>query len=130
MFYFIVDVDEYVSSQVCHFPEFILARRNARRIWFWRYFPLMCTTFCCMFCGGILIEVIQAALPVNFEFIVIISTSDSFCSLKGLNGRMSLCVSGFECRLPADIPYIGESTRFRTRIVAQFQLGTLLSTQT
>ncbi|KAF7782278.1 hypothetical protein Agabi119p4_1654 [Agaricus bisporus var. burnettii] len=46
VFYFIVDVEE-----------------NARRIWFWRYFGLISTTFTCFLCGGILSEFVQAALP-------------------------------------------------------------------
>ncbi|KAF8197850.1 hypothetical protein BJ912DRAFT_46646 [Pholiota molesta] len=46
VFYFIVDVDE-----------------SARRIWFWRHSTLIFTTFTCFFCGGILSEFVQAALP-------------------------------------------------------------------
>ncbi|TFK23944.1 hypothetical protein FA15DRAFT_687694 [Coprinopsis marcescibilis] len=46
VFYFILDVEE-----------------DARRIWFWRYSPLIFTTFVCFFCGGILSEFVQAALP-------------------------------------------------------------------
>jgi len=46
VFYFIIDVEE-----------------QARRIWFWRYSSLIFTTFTCFFCGGILSEFVQAALP-------------------------------------------------------------------
>ncbi|EAU91442.2 hypothetical protein CC1G_01931 [Coprinopsis cinerea okayama7 len=46
VFYFIIDVEE-----------------QARRIWFWRYSSLIFTTVICFFCGGILSEFVQAALP-------------------------------------------------------------------
>ncbi|KAF8904424.1 hypothetical protein CPB84DRAFT_1677317 [Gymnopilus junonius] len=46
IFYFIIDVEE-----------------SARRIWIWRYSGLMFTAFTCTFCGGILSEFVQAALP-------------------------------------------------------------------
>lgn len=46
VFYFIVDVEE-----------------QARRIWFWRYSSLIFTGITCLFCGGILSEFVQAALP-------------------------------------------------------------------
>ncbi|KAF4620541.1 hypothetical protein D9613_000478 [Agrocybe pediades] len=46
VFYFILDVEEH-----------------ARRIWFWRYSGLIFTIFICFFCGGILSEFVQAALP-------------------------------------------------------------------
>lgn len=48
--------------------QFIAFHRGARRIWFWRYSGLFLTIFFCMFCGGILIEVVQAALPVSSIF--------------------------------------------------------------
>ncbi|KAL0578282.1 hypothetical protein V5O48_003693 [Marasmius crinis-equi] len=52
LFYFIVDVDE-----------------NARRIWLWRNSGLIFTVFTCLFCGGILSEIIQSMLPYKeFEF--------------------------------------------------------------
>jgi len=43
----------------------IKINRSARRIWVWRYSALIFTMFFCMFCGGILIEVVQALLPVS-----------------------------------------------------------------
>ncbi len=43
----------------------MVSHRDARRIWFWRYSGLFLTIFFCMFCGGILTEIIQAALPVS-----------------------------------------------------------------
>ncbi|KAF8813849.1 hypothetical protein BYT27DRAFT_7220196 [Phlegmacium glaucopus] len=46
VFYFIIDVEESV-----------------RRIWFWRHSSLIFTGFTCFFCGGILSEFVQAALP-------------------------------------------------------------------
>ncbi|KAH6914343.1 hypothetical protein BKA70DRAFT_1369641 [Coprinopsis sp. MPI-PUGE-AT-0042] len=46
VFYFIIDVEE-----------------QARRIWFWRYSSLIFTGITCIFCGGILSEFVQAALP-------------------------------------------------------------------
>ena len=39
--------------------------RSVRRIWFWRHSPLIFTGFICFFCGGILSEIVQAALPVE-----------------------------------------------------------------
>jgi hypothetical protein len=52
VFYFIIDVEE-----------------SARRIWFWRHSALIFTAFTCFFCGGILSEFVQAALPFkNFEW--------------------------------------------------------------
>jgi len=52
VFYFIIDVEE-----------------SARRIWFWRHSPLIFTAFTCFFCGGILSEFVQAALPFKqFEW--------------------------------------------------------------
>ncbi|KAI0085184.1 hypothetical protein BDY19DRAFT_459789 [Irpex rosettiformis] len=46
IFYFIFDVEE-----------------DARRIWFWRYAPLIFTGIVCFFFGGILSEVVQSLLP-------------------------------------------------------------------
>ncbi|KAF9263389.1 hypothetical protein L218DRAFT_347296 [Marasmius fiardii PR-910] len=46
VFYFIVDVDE-----------------NARRVWLWRNSGMILTVFTCLFCGGILSEVVQSLLP-------------------------------------------------------------------
>ncbi|KAF8973068.1 hypothetical protein BDZ97DRAFT_1779181 [Flammula alnicola] len=46
VFYFIIDVEE-----------------SARRIWFWRHSGLIFTAFTCFFCGGIISEFVQAALP-------------------------------------------------------------------
>ncbi|KAJ3566524.1 hypothetical protein NP233_g6956 [Leucocoprinus birnbaumii] len=46
VFYFIVDIEE-----------------SARRVWFWRYFNLIFTSFTCFLCGGILSEVVQSLLP-------------------------------------------------------------------
>jgi len=52
VFYFIIDVEESV-----------------RRIWFWRHSSLIFTGFTCFFCGGILSELVQAALPFkHFEW--------------------------------------------------------------
>lgn len=42
--------------------------RSVRRIWFWRHSPLIFTGFTCFFCGGILSEFVQAALPVESFF--------------------------------------------------------------
>jgi hypothetical protein len=39
--------------------------RSVRRIWFWRHSALIFTGFTCFFCGGILSEFVQAALPVE-----------------------------------------------------------------
>ncbi|KAI0766511.1 hypothetical protein BC629DRAFT_1292960 [Irpex lacteus] len=46
IFYFIFDVEE-----------------DAKRIWFWRYAPLISTGIVCFFFGGILSEVVQSLLP-------------------------------------------------------------------
>ncbi|KAI0339809.1 hypothetical protein BDW22DRAFT_1360828 [Trametopsis cervina] len=52
IFYFIFDVEE-----------------DARRIWFWRYSPLIFTGIVCFFFGGILSEVVQSLLPYKeFQF--------------------------------------------------------------
>ncbi|KAG7098832.1 hypothetical protein E1B28_000736 [Marasmius oreades] len=52
VFYFIVDVDEH-----------------ARRVWLWRNSGMILTVFTCLFCGGILSEVVQSLLPFKeFEF--------------------------------------------------------------
>ncbi|KAF5326148.1 hypothetical protein D9611_000301 [Ephemerocybe angulata] len=57
VFYWIMDVDE-----------------SARRIWFWRHCGLMFTAFVCFFCGGILSEIVQAALPYRqFEMIIVVA---------------------------------------------------------
>ncbi|PPR05859.1 hypothetical protein CVT26_010139 [Gymnopilus dilepis] len=37
--------------------------RTARRIWLWRHSSLMFTSFTCLFCGGVVSEFVQAALP-------------------------------------------------------------------
>ena len=53
--------------------------RSVRRIWFWRHSALIFTGFTCFFCGGILSEFVQAALPVeSLSF----SPHSSFCILK------------------------------------------------
>jgi len=42
---------------------------SVRRIWFWRHSALIFTGFTCFFCGGILSEFVQAALPFKqFEW--------------------------------------------------------------
>ncbi|KAJ8077192.1 hypothetical protein PM082_001620 [Marasmius tenuissimus] len=46
VFYFIVDVDE-----------------QARRVWLWRNSGMILTIFTCLFCGGIVSEIIQSFLP-------------------------------------------------------------------
>ncbi|KAF9650868.1 hypothetical protein BDM02DRAFT_1211069 [Thelephora ganbajun] len=46
VFYFIFDVEN-----------------DARRIWFWRYSPVIFTGFVCFFAGGIVSEVVQSMLP-------------------------------------------------------------------
>ncbi|PPQ98772.1 hypothetical protein CVT24_003330 [Panaeolus cyanescens] len=61
IFYFIIDVEE-----------------SARRIWFWRHSPLITTLFFCCFCGGVLSEFVQAALPYK-EF----QWGDVFANLLG-----------------------------------------------
>jgi len=38
---------------------------DARRIWFWRYSPVIFTGFVCFFAGGIVSEVVQSMLPVR-----------------------------------------------------------------
>jgi len=52
--------------------------RSVRRIWFWRHSALIFTGFTCFFCGGILSEFVQAALPVESVF----SPHSSFYILK------------------------------------------------
>ena len=37
---------------------------DARRIWFWRYSPVIFTGFVCFFAGGIVSEIVQSMLPV------------------------------------------------------------------
>lgn len=39
--------------------------RDAKRIWFWRYAPLISTGIVCFFFGGVLSEVVQSLLPVS-----------------------------------------------------------------
>ncbi|CAA7261737.1 unnamed protein product [Cyclocybe aegerita] len=52
VFYFIIDVEE-----------------SARRVWFWRHSGIIFTIFTCVFCGGVLSEFVQAALPYKeFQF--------------------------------------------------------------
>ncbi|KAG8928776.1 hypothetical protein FRC03_009160 [Tulasnella sp. 419] len=46
VFYFIFDADE-----------------DARRIWFWRYAPVIATLIICFFFGGIVSEIVQGLLP-------------------------------------------------------------------
>jgi hypothetical protein len=44
---------------------YITTKRSVRRIWFWRHSAIIFTGFTCFFCGGILSEFVQAALPVE-----------------------------------------------------------------
>ncbi|KAF9050015.1 hypothetical protein BJ165DRAFT_1525308 [Panaeolus papilionaceus] len=61
VFYFIIDVEE-----------------SARRVWFWRHSSWFTTLFVCCFCGGVLSEFVQAALPYK-EF----QWGDVFANLLG-----------------------------------------------
>ena len=44
--------------------RFSPSTRDARRIWFWRYFPVIFTGFVCFLAGGIISEIVQSMLPV------------------------------------------------------------------
>lgn len=72
VFYFIIDVEECVVY--CYgikiSTQFYYNDRSSRRIWFWRHSALIFTGFTCFFCGGILSEFVQAALPVQFFFLL------------------------------------------------------------
>src|ERR1700728_3588164 len=52
-----------------YLPNFYHNNRSVRRIWFWRHSALIFTGFTCFFCGGILSEFVQAALPVESLFL-------------------------------------------------------------
>ncbi|TFK68688.1 hypothetical protein BDN72DRAFT_870890 [Pluteus cervinus] len=69
VFYFIFDIEE-----------------ESRRIWMWRYSPLMFTAFTCFFCGGILSEVAQSMLPYK-EFQI----GDVIANLLG--SSLGLCIA-------------------------------------
>ena len=68
VFYFILDVEECVCKLLRYhriYSNFYHNNRSVRRIWFWRHSALIFTGFICFFCGGILSEFVQAALPVE-----------------------------------------------------------------
>lgn len=69
VFYFIFDVEE-----------------DARRIWFWRYSPLIFTGVICFFFGGIVSEIVQSLLPYK-EFQI----GDVIANLLG--SSIGLCVA-------------------------------------
>jgi hypothetical protein len=75
VFYFIFDVEEYVSA--VHSIGHLITHsanhpnrdpRDARRIWFWRNLGLIITSIVCFFLGGIMSEFVQSMLPVAFCF--------------------------------------------------------------
>ncbi|RXW24984.1 hypothetical protein EST38_g917 [Candolleomyces aberdarensis] len=87
VFYWIVDVEEYVpevSETVCLAVD-ITNNRSARRVWFWRNASLIFTSFTCFFCGGILSEIVQSLLPFKqFEILDIVANiSGSSLGLLG-----------------------------------------------
>ncbi|KAJ2918534.1 hypothetical protein MD484_g1805, partial [Candolleomyces efflorescens] len=66
VFYWIVDVEEYVVDFPGPFVPSLTSpstNRSARRVWFWRKASLIFTGITCFFCGGILSEVVQSLLP-------------------------------------------------------------------
>lgn len=71
VFYFIIDVEECVCKLLRYhhiYLNFYHNIRSVRRIWFWRHSAIIFTGFTCFFCGGILSEFVQAALPVSLFF--------------------------------------------------------------
>lgn len=52
---------------------------DARRIWFWRYSPVIFTGTICFFAGGIISEVVQSMLPVRPPSLVFGLSCSSRC---------------------------------------------------
>ena len=107
VFYFIIDVEECVAN--CYgITIFTQQNRSVRRIWFWRHSALIFTGFTCFFCGGILSEFVQAALPVESVFytsfiISILKAKRSINTSTGVMFWFALSLHDTSCALS----YIG-----------------------
>jgi hypothetical protein len=66
LFYFILDVEEYVSVLITPIAlAQILYLRDSRRIWFWRHAPLIITIFACCVSARLIdsLSFIQSLFP-------------------------------------------------------------------